>query len=112
MRSRFSAPEWLPRPPHWDDDAACRTSTDPDIWFAEGDGPAAIDRREAKRVCRRCPAIASCLHAALERREPFGVWGGLDQDERAQLTVIRPAREPARDQEAAGGPPQEHAATA
>ena len=31
---------------------------------------------EAKRICSTCPLAAPCLEGALERREPWGVWGG------------------------------------
>ena len=31
---------------------------------------------EAKRICAGCPVIAPCLEGALQRREPWGVWGG------------------------------------
>lgn len=30
----------------------------------------------AKELCAECPIRATCLSAALERREPHGVWGG------------------------------------
>jgi WhiB family redox-sensing transcriptional regulator len=34
------------------------------------------DIARAKEICAMCPAIAPCLEGALERREPWGVWGG------------------------------------
>ncbi len=34
------------------------------------------DIAKAKAVCARCPVISECLEGALERREPWGVWGG------------------------------------
>lgn len=46
--------------------------TDPDLFFAES--PADIAR--AKELCRGCPVAAACLAGALERAEPWGVWGG------------------------------------
>ncbi|MGH9056021.1 MAG: WhiB family transcriptional regulator [Acidimicrobiales bacterium] len=30
----------------------------------------------AKGICETCPLIEPCLEGALERREPWGVWGG------------------------------------
>jgi hypothetical protein len=30
----------------------------------------------AKAICATCPLIEPCLAGALQRREPFGVWGG------------------------------------
>jgi WhiB family transcriptional regulator, redox-sensing transcriptional regulator len=45
---------------------------DPDLWFA--DNPADLER--AKELCGECPIRAQCFAAALEREEPWGVWGG------------------------------------
>ncbi len=49
----------------------CR-SGDADLWFAES--PAELER--AKVLCGSCPVRATCLAGALEREEPWGVWGG------------------------------------
>jgi WhiB family redox-sensing transcriptional regulator len=35
-----------------------------------------VDIARAKAICRRCSLAASCLEGALEREEPWGVWGG------------------------------------
>jgi WhiB family redox-sensing transcriptional regulator len=53
------------------DDLPCRRE-DPELWFA--DRPA--DLELAKAFCADCPLQAACLTGALERREPWGVWGG------------------------------------
>ena len=45
---------------------------DAELWFAET--PAGVE--EAKSLCRGCPLRVACLDGALERREPWGVWGG------------------------------------
>ena len=42
-----------------------------------------IDR--AKKICRQCPVILECAKYALEAREPYGVWGGLSEDDRVDL---------------------------
>ncbi len=34
------------------------------------------DIARAKQVCTLCPVVEACLDGALERREPWGVWGG------------------------------------
>lgn len=34
------------------------------------------DIARAKAICSRCRAREACLAGALERREPWGVWGG------------------------------------
>ena len=30
----------------------------------------------ARAICRECPVMEACLEGALEREEPWGVWGG------------------------------------
>lgn len=52
-------------------DLPCRRQ-DPELFFAES--PADVEL--AKSVCTDCPVREQCLAAALERREPWGVWGG------------------------------------
>jgi WhiB family redox-sensing transcriptional regulator len=49
----------------------CRANN-PELWFAES--PADVEH--AKTLCQDCPVQALCLDGALERREPWGVWGG------------------------------------
>lgn len=49
----------------------CRVN-DAELWFAEL--PADVER--AKALCGPCPVREACLAGALERREPWGVWGG------------------------------------
>lgn len=44
----------------------------PELWFAET--PEGLEY--AKSLCADCPLWTMCLQGALERREPWGVWGG------------------------------------
>src|SRR5690606_42121029 len=63
--------------------AACR-GVDSSLFFhPEGERGAARSAREnsAKEVCMRCPVRAECAAHALAVREPYGVWGGLTEDE-------------------------------
>ena len=53
------------------DSLPCR-SNDPELWFAES--PADVEL--AKSLCQACPVRAECLAGALDRHEPWGVWGG------------------------------------
>ncbi len=49
----------------------CRSS-DPELFFAESP----VDVELAKALCRTCPLRVECLAGALDRQEPWGVWGG------------------------------------
>lgn len=49
----------------------CQADTE-DLWFS--DRPADVE--QAKALCAECPVQAACLDGALDRREPWGVWGG------------------------------------
>ena len=49
----------------------CR-SGNPELWFAEQ----APQIAEAKTLCASCPIVTACLQGALDRQEPWGVWGG------------------------------------
>ncbi len=70
----------------WEDDAACRSVADAaDLFFSEDIGEIAA----AKRVCAECTVLAPCLEGALDRREPWGVWGGQLFMNGKMLTVKR-----------------------
>ena len=76
----------------WQLRGACRTA-DPDVFFhPEGErGPSRRNRdAAAKKICATCPVIAQCTAHALKVREPYGVWGGLSEDERAAI-LARPS---------------------
>jgi len=47
-------------------------TANPELFFAE----APSDVEDAKALCRDCPARIACFAGAVERREPWGVWGG------------------------------------
>ena len=66
-----SLPATLDEPVRVRQPLPCHT-VDPDLWFAES--PADVET--AKALCLPCPRKAACLAGALERREPWGVWGG------------------------------------
>jgi WhiB family transcriptional regulator, redox-sensing transcriptional regulator len=63
---------------------------DPDLWFAET--PADLER--AKTLCANCPIRRQCLAAALERAEPWGVWGGEIFERGSILSYKRPRGRP------------------
>lgn len=66
--------------PPWMADAACVTTGTATWWFSTG---SEADR--AKRICASCPVRGDCLTHALVNNEQHGIWGGLDEDERADL---------------------------
>ena len=68
-------------------------SADPNLWFAEE--PAELER--AKALCGACPVRRACLAAALERAEPWGVWGGEILERGSVLTRKRPRGRPRKD---------------
>jgi WhiB family transcriptional regulator, redox-sensing transcriptional regulator len=70
-------------------DAACR-GMDAEVFFPPADG----DDGMAKEICAACPVRAACLAFAIDHAERFGVWGGLNEKERARLTAEQ--REAAR----------------
>lgn len=66
----------------WRHDAACRDE-DPELFFPIGNvGPALMQIDEAKRVCRSCTVVDSCLQWSLDTCQESGVWGGLSEDDR------------------------------
>ena len=69
----------------WQDAAACRGKEI--LLFFGPDGERQPERdvreRKAKAVCASCPVRAECLAYAISRPEKYGVWGGLNEEERA-----------------------------
>jgi len=55
-------------------DAACNdlNATLTGVYFSEE----LQDIAMAKSICSTCPVIVECLEGAIERHEPWGVWGG------------------------------------
>lgn len=71
----------------WQHLGTCR-GVDPETFFSPESerGPRRRAREaEAKSLCARCPVLAECLSHALDVREPYGVWGGLNATERSHL---------------------------
>ncbi len=75
------------------DDLPCRVQ-DAELWFAET--PAELE--QAKAFCAGCPARTVCLAGALERREPWGVWGGEIFERGAIVSRKRPRGRPRKDE--------------
>lgn len=69
----------------WRADAACK-GIDPELFFSSEDLPNKQDRLEregaAKAVCARCAVRPDCLEYAIAAGERYGIWGGLNPQER------------------------------
>ena len=74
----------------------CRLN-DPELFFAESPE----DVEFAKSLCRGCPMREPCLAGALERREPWGVWGGELFSSGVVVPRKRPRGRPRKDEVAA-----------
>jgi WhiB family redox-sensing transcriptional regulator len=77
---------------HWD----CRGNPEP-FFHPYGEREPSRSRREAaaKAVCATCPVLVRCREHALAAREPYGVWGGLSEEERDALLRRRLRRDAA-----------------
>ncbi len=75
----------------WQYQGLCRDA-DPEIFFhPEGERGGTRRRRDeaAKTICAKCPVIQQCREHALAVHEPYGVWGGLSEDERQAILLQR-----------------------
>jgi WhiB family redox-sensing transcriptional regulator len=74
--------------------AACK-GVDPELFFSSEDLPDKRDRVEresvAKSICAACPVRAECLAYAIAAGERYGIWGGLNPQERRAVARSAPA---------------------
>jgi WhiB family redox-sensing transcriptional regulator len=70
----------------WMADGDCRLH--PPATFFPSDG-AGVDR--ARKICKDCPVVGTCLEFALEERIDHGVWGGCSERERRRILKRRRA---------------------
>lgn len=75
-----------------DAEVPCRRF-DPDLWFS--DAPAQLEL--AKSLCGDCPVRVECLAGAVERAEPWGVWGGEIFERGAVVPRKRPRGRPRKE---------------
>jgi WhiB family transcriptional regulator, redox-sensing transcriptional regulator len=71
----------------WQDHGSCR-EVDPLLFFHPQNerGSSRIRRdRAAKLVCAACPVRMECADYAVRAREPYGVWGGLSEEDRERI---------------------------
>ncbi|MCA1726621.1 MAG: WhiB family transcriptional regulator [Actinobacteria bacterium] len=72
----------------WQHRAACRGEV-ASLFFPDNAEEPRDERKvresQAKAICARCEVRDKCLDYALRTREPYGVWGGLNEYERRAL---------------------------
>lgn len=71
----------------WQVSGSCREA-DPRLFFhPDGERGPARRKRDAAAVavCAGCPVIEQCRQHGLTVREPYGVWGGLTEDDREEI---------------------------
>jgi WhiB family redox-sensing transcriptional regulator len=66
--------------PDWQEEGLCR-QVDPELFYPEKGQSSA----SAKLICSRCPVKDECLRFALDRDEPFGIWGGTSEQDRRKM---------------------------
>jgi len=68
----------------WQLRGLCRGKDSSLFFHPEGERGAARAAREqsAKEICLNCPVQKQCSEHALRVREPYGVWGGMTEEER------------------------------
>ncbi|MQA64165.1 MAG: WhiB family transcriptional regulator [Actinophytocola sp.] len=72
--------------PHFRVAGVC-AQTDPELFFPE---KGEIDKvRHARQLCEACEVRDACREYAIERGEPFGIWGGTTADERRKIRAAR-----------------------
>ncbi|MFE5700535.1 WhiB family transcriptional regulator [Rhodococcus koreensis] len=79
----------LPEPEelNWRLAATCRLVS-PALFFHPTNerGPKRHKRiHEAKKICSQCPVQRPCRDYALAVREPFGIWGGMSEEDRDRI---------------------------
>ena len=75
----------------WQQNGACRTGDSTDFYppmHTETKHERLARERRAKTICAVCPVRQRCLEYAVVADERYGIWGGLNKDERRMLRRI------------------------
>ena len=80
----------------WQTAAACRGLDSSLFFHPPNERNRARENRitTAKAICHQCPVRNTCADQALRSREPYGIWGGLSEDERAHILGVESLRYP------------------
>ncbi len=75
----------------WQYEGSCRSMDSEKFFHPDGErGPRRRNRENvAKAVCGSCPVLDACRKHALAVQEPYGIWGGLSEDDRSAILVQR-----------------------
>ena len=80
-------------PDAWQEAGACR-GPQASVFFPPPHFERKVDRlsreRQAKGICANCLVQTDCLEYAVSIGEPHGVWGGMNETERRELSESRP----------------------
>ena len=84
----------------WQNRGSCLGMDSSVFFHPEGERGGSRRRRDerAKAICQDCPVLEECRDHALSTREPYGVWGGMSEEERRayyEQQARRFANEPA-----------------
>ncbi|MDY2941756.1 MAG: WhiB family transcriptional regulator [Varibaculum sp.] len=68
----------------WQQQAACRDYSTEMFFHPDGERGGTRRRRamKAKAICATCPVLEQCRNYALAAHEPYGIWGGMTEEER------------------------------
>ncbi len=82
IQPRPIASDW-----EWQESAACRELPTEMFFYTDGErGPRRKNRENAaKAVCASCPVLQACRKQALILAEPYGIWGGLTEEDRLAI---------------------------
>lgn len=71
----------------WQNSGACRDLPSEMFFHPDGErGPSRRNREnKALAVCATCPVIQQCRNQALVIQEPYGIWGGLTEEDRVVI---------------------------
>ena len=71
----------------WQYQAACLGMPTDIFFYSDRERGPRRRKRElhAKSICAKCPVISQCREQALRFAEPYGIWGGLTEDERMAI---------------------------
>ena len=76
----------LRHPDLWTDAACADPWIDPEIFFAKE------TERQAVAICDACPLKAMCAEYAVTNEMEYGVWGGLNEEQRKKLNKHKPMK--------------------